>query len=262
MTSDAPGLAPLRSALLKGVPHAFFTRAGGVSGGIYAGLNCGPGSADEAEAVVENRARAADALGVAPGRLVTLHQVHSDRVVRADGAFEGGRPEADGAVTNNPDIAVGALSADCAPILLADPGSGVVAAVHAGWKGALADIPGRAVDAMAQAGARRERIVAAVGPCISQRAYEVGPEFLETFLDDDPDNHRFFAPGRDDRLQFDLPGFVLARLRAAGIAEAEWIGRCTHADPDRFFSHRRSRQTGEPDYGRLLSAIRPPSPEA
>ena len=248
---------PLRSRLLADVPHGFFTRAGGVSAGIYAGLNCGPGSRDDPAAVAENRARVAAALGVAPERLLTLRQTHSVRALRVDAPFADDRPQGDALVTAAPDLAIGALSADCAPILMADHSTGIVGAVHAGWSGALEDIPGAAVEAMVAAGAERGRIRAAVGPCISQRAYEVGPEFLERFADDDPDHARFFAPGAGDRLLFDLPGFVLTRLRDAGVAEAEWIGRCTASEPDLFFSWRRARKAGETDYGRLIAAIRP-----
>ena len=254
--TDAP--APIVSPALRGVPHGFFTRAGGVSEGIYAGLNCGPGSGDAAAAVAENRARAAAAMGAAPERLLTLHQVHSAEVISVSAPFEGARPRADGLVTATPGLALGALAADCAPILMADAAAGVVAAVHSGWGGALADIPGAAVSAMVVAGAARERITAVVGPCISQAAYEVGPDFVERFLDDDPDHARHFAAGLGDRAQFDLPGFVLGRLRAAGVGHAEWTGHCTYADETRFYSYRRATHRGEADYGRLISAIRVP----
>ena len=251
-------LDPLRSRLLADTPHGFFTRAGGVSEGLYQGLNCGPGSQDDPAAVAENRARVAAAMGVAPERLLTLHQIHSAAAIRVEAPLEGARPQGDALVTAAPDLAIGALSADCAPILMADPEAGVVAAVHAGWPGAFEDVPGAAVEAMVAEGAERARIRAVVGPCISQRAYEVGPEFFERFADDDPGNTRFFAPGDGDRLLFDLPGFVLKRLRDAGVGEAEWIGRCTAAEPEHFFSWRRARKAGETDYGRLIAAIRPP----
>jgi YfiH family protein len=249
---------PLRADALAAIPHGFFTRRGGVSTGIYDSLNCGPGSRDAREAVEENRARVAAAMGVAPSHLLTLHQAHTIRVVTATGPFDGKRPEADGLVTATPGLALGALAADCAPVLLADPEAGVVGAVHSGWRGALDDAPGATVAAMAALGARPERIHAAVGPCISQRAYEVGPEFVERFLDDDPENARWFAGGAGDRAMFDLPGFVLGRLRRAGVGHAEWIGQCTYADPARFFSYRRATHAGEADYGRLISAIRLP----
>lgn len=246
----------LTSPLLTEVPHAFFTRRGGVSRGVHAGLNCGPGSADDPAAVAENRARAAAALGAEA--LGTLHQVHSAKAVSLETAPEAPRPQADAAATATPGLAVGALSADCAPILLADVAAGVVAAAHAGWRGALGGVIEATVALMAEMGAQRARIAAAVGPCISQRAYEVGPEFVEAFIDEDPAFARFFAGGRGDRAQFDLPGFCLERLRAAGVGRCGWIGRCTHAEPESFFSHRRGRQAGEADYGRLLSAIRLP----
>jgi YfiH family protein len=241
---------------LAGVPHGFFTRRGGASAGIYAGLNCGPGSRDDAAAVAANRDAAAAALGAAT--LLTAHQVHGVRAVVADGPWTGERPQADAVVTATPGVAVGALSADCAPVLLADAEAGVVAAAHAGWRGALAGVVEATVAAMAALGARPGRIAAAVGPCISQRAYEVGPEFVESFLDEDRAFARFFAQGAGDRALFDLPGFVLDRLRAAGVGRCGWIGRCTYADDALFFSHRRGVHRGEADYGRLLSAIRLP----
>lgn len=255
-----PAVAPerLTAAVLAGAPHGFFTRRGGVSAGLYAGLNCGPGSADAPEAVAENRARVAASLGVAPDSLLTAHQVHGADALRVNAPFAE-RPRVDALLTTAPGLAVAALAADCAPILFADVESGVVAAAHAGWRGAFGGVIAATVDAMTAAGARRERIAAAVGPCISQAAYEVGPEFVETFLDDDPDNARFFAGGRGDRAQFDLPGFCLHRLRAAGLERVEWIGRCTLAEPDRFFSHRRMTHRGEVDYGRQISAIRLPT---
>lgn len=246
----------LTSDLLAGTRHGFFSRRGGASSGIYAGLNCGPGSHDQREAVAMNRARAADALGVPSARLLSLHQVHSTDVVVAgpDGWTE--RPRADAAVTDRPGVALGILTADCAPVLFHDPEAGVVGAAHAGWRGALDGVLEATLAAMEGLGAEVARVRAVVGPTISQRAYEVGPEFLDRFLTEEAGYERFFAPGRGDRLRFDLPGFALARLRAAGVADAEWIGACTHSEPDRFFSYRRSTQAGEPDYGRLISAIR------
>ncbi len=249
----------LTSPCLKAVPHGFFTRRGGASSGIFEGLNCGPGSSDQKEAVRINRERVAAAMGVAPGALISLHQVHSADVVRLEaapgGAQAGNRAKADAMITARPGIALGILTADCAPVLLADERAGVVGAAHAGWKGALAGVLEATLDAMEAAGAGRGRIVAVVGPCISQAAYEVGPEFMDEVLADDPEYARFFAGGRGDRLHFDLPGFVLHRLRAAGVGEAEWIGRCTYSDPARFYSYRRSVHCGEADYGRLISAI-------
>ena len=246
----------LTSPLLAGVRHGFFTRRGGASSGIYEGLNCGPGSNDQREAVAMNRARVAAALEVAPDRLLSLHQVHSDVVVVARPEGWGERPRADGAVTAVPGLALAILTADCAPVLLADRVAGVIGAAHAGWRGAVEGVIEATIDAMVGLGARREVIAAAVGPTISQAAYEVGPEFLDRFREEEAGLERFFAPGAGDRLRFDLPGFVLHRLREAGIGEAEWIGRCTYSDPARFFSYRRTTHAGEPDYGRLISAIR------
>jgi YfiH family protein len=249
-------LEVLSSGLLSGARHGFFTRRGGASSGVYAGLNCGPGSSDQREAVALNRARVADALGVAPARLLSLHQVHGTEVVVAasDGWSE--RPRADAAVTADPGVAISVLTADCAPILLHDPEAGVIGAAHAGWRGAVDGVVEATLAAMERLGARRGAVQAAVGPTISQRAYEVGPEFFDRFRDEADGFERYFAAGEGDRLRFDLPGFVLGRLRAAGVAEAEWIGACTYSDPDRFFSYRRATRAGEPDYGRLISAIR------
>jgi YfiH family protein len=247
-----------RAAILDPAPHGFFGRRGGMSEGLYASLNCGPGSNDDPDAVTRNRARVAAAMGVRPEALLTVSQIHSARVVVADGPFTGARPQADALVTATPSLAVAALAADCAPVLLSDPAARVVAAAHAGWRGALDGVLEATIDAMTGLGARRERIAGVVGPCISQAAYEVGPEFVERFIDADPAHGRFFAGGRGDRAQFALPGFCLARLRAKGVARADWIGRCTHGDPERFFSYRRATQAGEPDYGRQMAAIRPP----
>lgn len=246
----------LRSELLGEVSHGFFTRKGGASSGVYAGLNCGPGSADQREAVAMNRARVATALAVPPERLLSLHQVHSAEVAVAGPEGWAERPRADAVVTAEPGLALAVLTADCAPVLLADPAAGVVGAAHAGWRGALDGVLEAAVAAMVRLGAERGRIHAAVGPTISQRAYEVGPEFLDRFRDEGEGYERFFAPGPGDRLRFDLPGFVLARLRAAGIGEAGWIGACTWSEPERFFSYRRTTQAGAADYGRLISVIR------
>ena len=238
---------------LLGVPHAFLTRRGGASRGFYASLNCGRGSNDDPAAVEANRAAAARALGVGPGALATCHQVHSARAVTVR---EPGPPEeADALVTDRPGLVLGVLTADCAPVLLGDAEAGVVGAAHAGWRGALGGVIEAAVEAMAALGARPERIAAAVGPCIGPGAYEVGPEFEARFLDRDPGSARFFDHG-GERARFDLPGYVLHRLAAAGVGRAEWTGHCTHDDAARFFSHRRSRRAGEPDYGRLISLVR------
>jgi hypothetical protein len=246
----------LTSPLLEPVRHGFFSRRGGASSGIYAGLNCGPGSGDLAEAVAINRARAAAALGVAPAALVTLHQIHSPRVVTLAAPPEGPRLQADALVTAVPGLALGVLTADCQPVLFADPGAGVIGAAHGGWRGTRDGVLEATLDAMAALGARRGDIRAAIGPTISQPAYEVGPELVTTFLDDDPDSARFFAEGPEGRAMFDLPGYGLHRLRAAGVGHAEWTGHCTYRDPARFYSYRRATHAGEPDYGRLISVIR------
>jgi len=239
---------------LPGVRHAFFTRHGGVSEGIYASLNVGAGSGDAPTAVAENRRRAAAWFGAEA--LVTAYQAHSASVLAADGAWPAGPPQADGVASATPGVVCGALAADCAPILMADAAARVVAAVHAGWKGALAGVAEAGIARMEALGARRDRIVAAIGPCIGPASYEVGLEFVARFTAADPGNQRFFeAGGSPDKRQFDLPAYVLARLRAAGIADAEWVGRDTCAEPDAFFSNRRALHRGEPDYGRLLSAI-------
>jgi YfiH family protein len=250
-----PELPVLTSRLLDlpGVRHAFFTRQGGVSTGLYASLNVGAGSADDPETVAENRRRAAAHLG---GELVTAYQVHSATALVTDGAWPAGPPQADGVVSATPGVICGALAADCAPILLADAEARVVAAAHAGWKGALTGVAEAAIARMESLGARRERIVAAVGPCIAPTSYEVGLEYLARFTHFDRSYERFFSPGAGpEKRQFDLPGFVLARLKAAGVEACEWIGRDTCAEPDLFFSNRRAFKAGEPDYGRLLSAI-------
>ena len=249
----------LQSKLLSGVGgvrHAFFTRQGGVSTGVYGSLNVGVGSKDAPQAVQDNRARAAAEMGVEPSALLTCYQIHSGLAVVADQAWTE-RPQADGVVTTHAHLACGALSADCAPILLADGEARVVAAAHAGWKGALGGVIAATVAAMEGQGARRERIVAAVGPCIGQTSYEVGADFQDRFAAEAPGSARFFAPGRaPDKRQFDLPGFVLERLEQAGVPRAEWIGRDTCAEETLFFSNRRGFLRGEPDYGRLLAAIR------
>lgn len=235
--------------------HGFFTRKGGASSGVFAGLNCGSGSSDQAEIVAINRGRVAEAMGVAPDALAAVHQVHSADVVTITAPGEA-RPRADGLVTRQPGIALSILTADCQPVLFADPESGVIGAAHAGWRGAFDGVLEATVSAMAGLGARPDRICAVIGPCISQAAYEVSEEFLQTFLTEDPQNARFFANGRAGRYQFDLPSYGLYRLREAGVGEASWTGHCTYADPARFFSYRRTTHAGEADYGRLIATIR------
>jgi YfiH family protein len=246
ITSDA--LQPFR--------HGFFTRRGGASSGIFAGLNCGTGSSDQSDSVRMNRARVAEAMQVPADNLVTVHQVHSADVASVTAALgDDERPRADAVVTATPGLALAILTADCQPVLFADRDAGVIGAAHAGWRGALDGVLEQTIDAMIALGASRERITAVIGPCISQRNYEVGQDFLEKFLDEDPDHMRHFANGESGRYQFDLPGFGLARLRAAGV-DAHWTGHCTYADPAAFYSYRRSCHEGQADYGRLISVIR------
>lgn len=247
-------LQPLTSNDLS-VPHGFFTRIGGASSGVFEGLNCGLGSSDQRESVLINRTRVAGHMDVPPENLVSVHQVHSANALAISGPLEES-VQADGMVTSEPGIALGILTADCQPILFADTENSVVGAAHAGWQGALGGIVEATLDAMEALGGDRATTNAVIGPSISQRAYEVGPEFFDRFLDDDPENGRFFAQGEGDRLQFDLIGYGLRRLREAGVGSASWIGHCTYSDPDRFYSYRRSVHRREADYGRLMSAIR------
>lgn len=237
------------------VPHGFFTRKGGASSGVYASLNCGAGSTDQREMVTINRARVAQALDVAPDQMASVYQVHSAEAVTLDAPVDP-PPEADAMVTNTPGLALAILTADCQPVLFADDKAGIIGAAHAGWRGALDGVLEATLNAMENLGANRANTNAVIGPCISQAAYEVGPEFLDQFIDDDPENTRFFANGEGDRYQFDLIGFGLHRLRSAGVGDASWIGHCTYSDPERFYSYRRSVHQKEADYGRLISVIR------
>jgi hypothetical protein len=241
----------------SGVRHAFFTRCGGVSEGIYASLNGGLGSQDVPGRVAENRARMCAQLGLPPDRLVSLYQIHSAEVVTVEAPFAAAqRPKADAMVTRVPGLALGIATADCGPILFADPENGVVGAAHAGWKGALTGVIGATVAAMEALGARRHQIVAVLGPTISQTSYEVGPDFVARFRSDAPGMERFLAEGtRPGHAQFNLPGFILSRLAEAEVGEAAMLDLCTYADPERFYSYRRTTHRGEPDYGRLISAI-------
>ncbi|MCC7345839.1 MAG: peptidoglycan editing factor PgeF [Variibacter sp.] len=242
---------------LPGIRHAFFTRSGGVSEGLYRGLNGGLGSQDAADAVRENRARMAQALGVAPERFVTCYQVHSPRVIVAETPWaREDAPQADAVVTRVPGLAVGATTADCGPVLFADAEAGVIGASHAGWKGALTGILEATLVAMEGLGARRERIHAALGPMIRQRNYEVGPEFRQRFCEAAPADARFFAPAaREGHALFDLAGYIAMRLAAAGLTRIEDLGHCTYADPEQFYSYRRATHRREPDYGRHVNAI-------
>jgi polyphenol oxidase len=247
--------SPLLSAV-PGLRHAFFSREGGVSEGIYAGLNGGTGSNDDAASVAENRRRMAEQMGVTPDRLLTLFQVHSPDVVVATTPWDGAaRPKADAIVTRRGGIAIGITAADCGPILFVDPNARVIGAAHAGWKGALAGILESTIDAMEKLGADRSGMVAAIGPLIRQHSYEVGSEFVERFLDADAGNAMFFLPGeRDGHSMFDLAGFIRMRLENAGVLMIDDVGIDTYSD-ERFFSYRRSVHRKEPDYGRHVHAI-------
>lgn len=248
-------LEPL--AGLPGIRHAFFTRAGGVSAGLYAGLNCGLGSNDAPEAVAENRARAMGMLGLSPDRLVTCYQIHSPDVVTVDTPFPPGQPpRADAMVTARPGLALGILTADCVPVLFCDPEAGVIGAAHAGWKGAVGGVLEATLAAMADLGARIEHIRAGIGPHIAQRSYEVGPEFRARFLAEDAGHVALFLPSaRPDHWLFDLGRYVEQRLAAAGITACGHAPHDTAGEEDLFFSYRRATLRGEPDYGRGLSAI-------
>jgi len=251
-------LSPITHPLLDkaGVRHGFFTRQGGVSTGLYEGLNTGVGSKDDPAAVAENRRRVAAHFGGARDDLAACYQIHSAVARVAETGWKGERPEGDATVSATPGVICAVLTADCAPILLADPEAGVVGAAHAGWKGALHGIVHSTVTAMQALGAEPRRMVAIVGPCIAQASYEVGSDFEERFPHHDPGSERFFIPGcTDDKRLFDLPAFVLWRLEQAGVADAAWTGDDTRTDPARFFSNRRAHLNGEPDFGRLMSAI-------
>ena len=245
----------IHASALEGLPHGFLGRRGGVSTGVLAGLNVGTGSSDDREAIAENRRRAAEA--VLPGAgLATVHQVHSaDAVYVAEPWPQDARPRADAMVTDRRGLLLGILTADCAPVLLADAKAGIVGAVHAGWRGAVAGVTEAAIDAMEGIGARRGRIAAAIGPCIALPSYEVDEDFRQRLLDADPANDRFFSTAVADTLHFDLPAYVRHRLIAAGIDEVETIHLDTYSNPDLFYSYRRATHLGEPDYGRQISMI-------
>ncbi len=257
-SNDAAPPALCTSVLaVPGIAHGFFGRGGGVSAGVYASLNCGPGSKDDPAAVAENRARVTAALGLGPDRLTTGWQVHGAGVaVVTEPVPMDRRPKVDGLVTDRPGLALGILTADCVPVLLADREARVIGALHAGWKGALAGIVAATVEAMQRLGARRDRIAAAIGPAIRQDSYEVGLDLMRAYNEADPTNIRFFAPSmRARHFQFDLTGYVAARLALAGVERVEDTGADTRDDPERFFSYRRTTLAGEPDYGRQLSVI-------
>jgi YfiH family protein len=247
--------ASLEKTREAGIRHGFFTRDGGVSDGIYRGLNVGLGSHDEPARVGENRRRVAAWFDLGPERLATVHQIHSPDVVVVSGDYDGSRPQADAQVTSTPGVILGVLTADCGPILFADPENRVIGAAHAGWKGALGGVLENTIDAMIALGARREKIRATLGPSISAANYEVGPEFVERFLAEDPAFAAFFTPSaKAGHSMFDLPGLTLMRLTRAGVT-ADSLGLCTYASPETFYSYRRTTHAGEPDYGRQISAI-------
>lgn len=252
--------SPLRSPALEefttsGIRHGFFTRAGGVSQGIYRGLNAGVGSNDDTENVTENRSRVANWMGVTPENLLTLYQVHSADAFVVEEIFASPRPKADAMVTNRPGIALAVLAADCGPVLFADANAGVIGAAHAGWKGAFTGVLESTIEAMERLGASRDNITAILGPSISQQNYEVGPEFSARFIDDNPDNNSYFSSSPNDgHSLFDLNRYTVDRLAQNGV-KSDMLGLCTYADEDRFFSYRRATHRKEPDYGRQISAI-------
>ena len=243
------------SSLLAGTAHGFLGRAGGVSEGVYAGLNIGLGSDDDRGAIFENRRRATEGV-LAGSELITVHQVHSADVVTVTGPLPlEQRPQADAMVTNRSDLLLGILTADCVPVLFHDPKANVVGAAHAGWKGALAGVTDNVITAMQELGADRDHIASAIGPCIAQASYEVDAGFHETFLNADTDNDRFFVAGKPNHFQFDIEAYVAARLQAAGISQIDKLGLDTYAHENRYFSYRRSCHRGEAGYGRQISLI-------
>lgn len=249
------GMDVIRASALQGVPHGFFGRRGGVSHNLYASLNVGIGSGDDQNAVAENREIAVEAVERG-AKLVTLHQVHSAIALPATAPWrDADRPHADALATDRPGLLLGILTADCTPVLLADKQAGVVGAAHAGWKGALGGVTDAVIAEMEKLGAERGRIVAAIGPTIARASYEVDDGFARRYEEADPANELFFTPGREGHQQFDLEGYVAARLAAAGITRVEALGLDTYADPDRFFSYRRATHKGEADYGRQISLI-------
>ena len=247
----------IKSRLLGDAIHGFFGRTGGVSGGGFESLNCRMGGGDPQAHVTTNRQRAVRALGLKDGNLAVARQTHSTRALAVSAPFCSDPPEADGLVTKTPGLAVGVLTADCLPVLLEDRVAGVVGAAHGGWKGTLAGILQETVDAMLALGARRRRIRAAIGPSISQRAYEVGPEYRAVFIESNTDNSRFFVPGAGEKFWFDLPAFGIHQLVQAGVADAAWTGHCTFSEPENYFSYRRSYRRNELSYGCQISMISP-----
>ena len=240
---------------LPGIAHGFFTREGGHSQGIFTSLNCGLGSGDDIETVKKNRALVAADLGLANDHLVSSYQVHGTDVAVVTGPLAE-RPKVDGLVSSTPGVALAVLTADCGPVLFADPQARVIGACHAGWKGALNGVYRSTVEAMERLGARRENIIAVLGPTISQQAYEVGPEFPAPFIEASKGHQRYFIPSlRERRYMFDLPGFLSDEMKLIGLGKVVDLGLCTYTDEQRFFSYRRATHRGEKDYGRLISAI-------
>lgn len=256
-TSKEPELSveAIRAAVLDGVPHGFLGRRGGVSQGVCSGLNVGLGSSDDPIAVRTNRRLAVEA--VSPGaQLVTLYQIHSPNALAVTAPYpDGARPHADALVTDRPGLALGILTADCTPVLLSDKKAGVVGAAHAGWKGALGGVVGATVEVMEGLGADRANIVAAIGPTIARKSYEVDEAFFRRFIQAEGENERFFSAGKESHHQFDLEGYVVSRLSAAGLTRIEALGLNTYSSPERFYSYRRATHRGEPDYGRQISII-------
>lgn len=257
-------ISPLtdNALIAAGIRHGFFTRQGGVSRGIYDGLNCGLGSHDDTGHVRANRASVAAAMGVAAEALATPYQVHGTAVAVVSAPLgESERPRADALVTRTPGLAIAVGTADCGPVLFADPEAGVIGVAHAGWRGALDGVLAATVQAMVSLGARQSRILAALGPTISQPSYEVGEDFALRFRQTGQQIDRYFKPAeRPAHYLFDLPGFICDRLAELGLAAVNDLSLCTYRDPQRFFSYRRATHRGEPDYGRMLSAIALPSP--
>jgi YfiH family protein len=257
MSTHVGALQASSLSAIAGIRHAFFTREGGVSDGIYASLNAGVGSQDAPEKVTENRTRMAHAVGVAADSLLTCYQIHSPEVVIAETSWPAdARPRADAIVTTVPGLAIAVSTADCGPVLFAEPYARVIGAAHAGWRGAFTGVLEATLAAMERCGAERSRVVAALGPMIRQPSYEVGPEFVTRLAAADHANARFFKnAGRPRHALFDLAGYIAARLAVAGITQIEDLGHCTYEDSRRFFSYRRSVHRGEGDYGRHVNAI-------
>ncbi len=246
---------PIFSELLAPFKHGFFGRRGGVSAGVYSSLNCRRGSSDRPEYVSKNRQIAVESVGADMGGFATLYQIHSNVVVEAKPPLGRFRPKADAMVANSPGIALGVLTADCMPVLFGDPAAGIVGAAHAGWRGSLSGVLQNTIAAMEELGAEAKRIRAAIGPCISQRNYEVGEEFFDAFVSVNPAFSQYFKKARGGKFLFDLPAFGLDRIRDSGIEDVEWMGECTYGKPEDYFSYRRSRHANDKDFGCQLSVI-------